>query len=244
MEIDEQIHNNYFINKFTSVLGSYPIEKILIGIAFLLTIIPFLMNLRDNKTDTVKGTATAVEVKSTIIDKPANNQIDSKTIFVDVSGAVNKPGVYEATPGARIADLIEMAEGISHEADVYFVARNFNMARMVGDQDKIYVPFMFDIALGTFSEESRILEYLQPLYPHGSTESEEQSAHIPTASENFYKVSINNSTIEELDTLPGVGPVTAQKVIDNRPYQTVDELISKKVMNQSTFNKINEFIEL
>ncbi len=51
-------------------------------------------------------------------------------------------------------------------------------------------------------------------------------------------ININTATASELDTLPGVGPVTAQKIIDGRTYQTVEELLSRKIVGQSTFEKI------
>lgn len=55
---------------------------------------------------------------------------------------------------------------------------------------------------------------------------------------------INSSSQSELETLPGVGPVTAQKIIASRPYQTLDELVSKKAMGQSLFEKIKSQLAL
>lgn len=225
----------------TSSLRRYAVEIILIMTAGIITIISIQQSY-----ETPQRAYEVQENPST--ELPPVQEIGSTlpSVFVDVSGAVNKPGVYEATAGARITDMIEMAGGISHEADQFFVARNFNMARMVGDQDKIYIPYSWDIALGTFTEEKRILEYLNPLYPGETAKPYEAktSTQQDESNQSGVKLSLNNASKEELDTLPGVGPVTAQKIVDNRPYLITEELITKKVMNQSTFDKIADFISL
>ena len=57
-------------------------------------------------------------------------------------------------------------------------------------------------------------------------------------------VNINTASETELDALPGVGPVTAQKIISNRPYQKIDDLVSKKAVGASVFSKIKDQISI
>ena len=57
-------------------------------------------------------------------------------------------------------------------------------------------------------------------------------------------ISVNSGSQSELESLPGIGPVTAKKIIDNRPYQTPEELVSKKAVGQSVFEKIKNQISL
>ncbi|QQS44628.1 helix-hairpin-helix domain-containing protein [Candidatus Roizmanbacteria bacterium] len=233
---------NYIIPLYNNIISSatslrrYIIEICLIAIAAVITVV----SLVQQREFDFHPSEAAVPTES---KRLSPTPIPRQTVSVDVSGAVYNPGVYEASAGARIGDLVEMAGGISHEADRYFVARNFNMARFVGDQDKIYIPFMFDIALGTFTERKRILEYLQPL-----GEINEMSSEIfpvdPKQTETGLTVSINEASAEELDTLPGVGSVTVQKIIENRPYIVIEDLLNKKVMNQSTYAKIKDNISL
>lgn len=227
------LYNN-LISSITP-LRRYVIEICLITIAAVITLISLIQ-----QQASFSPTEAAVQSES---KPPTPTPEPKQSLSVDVSGAVYNPGVYEASAGARIGDLVEMAGGISYEADRYFVARNFNMARFVGDQDKIYIPFMFDIALGTFTERKRVLEYLQPL---GET-SDRSSENLSVNSEQTEKgltVSINESSAEELDTLPGVGSVTVQKIIENRPYIAIEDLLNKKVLNQSTYEKIKDNISL
>lgn len=228
------LHNNIFPEIITS-LRKYFIEIGLILIASIITILSLIQQA--HTTDLKPATASEQKEQSKSVSPPPPLKVT-----VDVSGAVYNPGLYEATSGARIGDLIEMAGGISYEADRYFVARNFNMARIVGDQDKIYIPFMFDIALGTFVEQKRVLEYLQPLGAVVTPISEVKN-EIDSSTQVF-TLSINEASAEELETLPGVGPVTAQKIIENRPYVQIEDLLNKKVMNQSTFDKIKINISL
>ncbi len=131
---------------------------------------------------------------------------------VDIEGAVLKPGVYELTPGSRISDLLIKAGGLTAEADREWVSKNLNLAAKLTDGGKVYIPKAGETkVLGTAAKGG-----------------------VETGS----AININNATLSELDKLPGVGPVTAQKIIDGRPYQTVEELLSRKIVGQSTFEKI------
>jgi competence protein ComEA len=71
----------------------------------------------------------------------------------------------------------------------------------------------------------------------------EKSAE-PAPSESQSLISINDSTIEELDQLPGIGQITANKIISNRPYTTIEDLLTKKVVNKGVFEKIKNLIEI
>ena len=83
--------------------------------------------------------------------------------------------------------------------------------------------------------------------------SDGQKIHIPEVGEtpvtafgklNQTLVSVNSATQAELDTLPQVGPATAAKIIAGRPYTAVEELVSKKAVSQSVFDKIKDLVSL
>jgi len=213
--------------KKTKRLKRYSVEIFLLATAFFTLLVSiFLYQQNQNEKENVIITEESFENK-----KIFKNQ----TIFVDIAGAVNKPNVYETSAGARLKDIFILAGGLSEEADKSFFQRNFNLARIVNDQEKIYVPSVWEINSGLIVENPRTLDYLSP-----------QAINQPTTNEQNIseKININQASVEELDTLPDVGQVTAQKIINNRPYQTLEELLTKKVVNKSLFEKIKDLITL
>lgn len=108
------------------------------------------------------------------------------------------------------------AGGLSARADREWVAKNLNLAMKLTDGAKVYVP-----AFG-------------------------ENAGAPGSSEALVSgtININTGSASELDGLPGVGPVTAQKIIDNRPYSSVQDLLSKKAVNQKVFDNIKDKISV
>ena len=157
-----------------------------------------------------------------ITEVPQNIVENFEKIFVDVSGSVNSPGLYAASNSSRVKNLIDLAGGLSEGADKEFFARNFNLAQVVSDQEKIHIPSMWEVSMGYFVESRSLRE----------------------DTNEFNKISINDATLEELDTLPGVGKVTGQKIIDNRPYGALQELIDRKVISENLLEKVEDLIEI
>lgn len=142
-------------------------------------------------------------------------------IFVDVSGAVIAPGVYALLSGARINDAVIAAQGLSADADRVRIEKTINMASEVSDGDKIYMPF-----------EGEIVEQT-PI-------TEESSGNNISVNDGL--VDINTATQAELDGLPGVGPVTIDKIVSGRPYSSVQELLSKEILGQATYEKVKDLV--
>lgn len=149
-------------------------------------------------------------------------QGSGKKIFVDIQGAVLSPGVYELNPDARVKDALIAAGGLSDLADREWTAKNLNLAAKIPDAAKIYIPQ---------KNESP---------PKSTTLGISISDAAINTQEG--KININTATLSELDTLYGIGPKTAQKIIDNRPYSSIEELVTKKAVWQSTFDKIKDKI--
>lgn len=140
----------------------------------------------------------------------------SAKIHVDIEGAVIRPGVYVLTDNDRITQALAAAGGLSADADRDWVAKNLNLAAKLSDGGKIYIPSATEVTSG--KSENDLL---------GVTSG---------------RVNINTATQAELEALPGIGPVTAGKIISNRPYQTVEEIKSKKVVGNAAFVKIKDLI--
>lgn len=158
------------------------------------------------------------------LNKQKNNEFPKeslvegvKLLSIDVSGAVLNPGVYKLKDGSRIEDGIKAAGGFLEEASFEYISKSLNLAQKLTDGSKLYIPFKGESYSGGVS---------------GSVAGTNTQA----------KVNINASTQGELEALPGIGPVTASKIISNRPYQQIEELVGKKVVGKAVFEKIKDLV--
>ena len=145
-------------------------------------------------------------------------------VRIDLEGGVESPGVYELDSDSRVSDALIAAGGLSADADRSWVSKNLNRAAKLTDGGKIYIPKVSEVA----SDSS--LSNLSDLSHLGVNTSK--------------TININTASQAELEALSGVGPVTAAKIIAGRPYQTIEELKSKKIVGNSVFEKIKEQISL
>jgi competence protein ComEA len=159
-------------------------------------------------------------------------------IYVDLSGSVNKPRTYRIPRGTRLFELLELAGGLSPEADKGFVQRNYNFAVVLNDQQKVHIPSIYEVHDGKFSERNKLVTLESNL--NGSANS--QSASTNTVA-NSSLISLNNSSLEELKVLPGVGDVIGQQIMAARPYSQVSDLITKGIVKQTLYDKIARMLE-
>ncbi len=142
-------------------------------------------------------------------------------IVVHVVGAVPRPGVYEFPKGARVRDAIDAAGGLLTDADITFI----NLAALLEDGQQLDIPY---IGGGT------------PIAPAAT---EGPATGVPS---NADLININTATLEQLDALPGIGPTTAQKIIDYRtehgPFQRIEEIKNVSGIGLVTFDKIKNLI--
>jgi competence protein ComEA len=144
-------------------------------------------------------------------------------IVVDVEGAVARPGLYRLASGSRVGDAIDVAGGFGPSVDVTAAAANLNLAAPLEDGDKVHVPALGD-ALGAAA----------PSVPAGST-----VGGAPAL------IDLNQADSAALESLPGVGPVTAAAIIAERatsPFATVDDLHTRGVVGPSTFERIKGLV--
>lgn len=155
-------------------------------------------------------------------DQPLQTTASSalQELLVDVSGAVVKSGVYRLPFGSRVDDAIIAAGGMTKEADVEKIASSINRAAKLSDGAKVYIPRRVDA------------ERVQ-----GQTNTTQNSDQI-------LSVSINSASSADLERLNGIGPATATKIITNRPYARIEELVEKKTMSQSVFDTVKAQLTL
>ncbi len=157
-------------------------------------------------------------------------------LVVEVAGAVARPGLYRLPDGARVADAIAAAGGYGPRVDAGLAGQFLNLAARLSDGDQVRVPSRDDRSPG--------------LPAGGGTAAAAGTASgggtapggDPTRSG---PVDLNHATAAELDALPGIGPVTAKKIIaarEKRPFRSVEELREREVVGQATFDKIRSLV--
>ncbi|MCX6046987.1 MAG: helix-hairpin-helix domain-containing protein [Chloroflexi bacterium] len=128
-------------------------------------------------------------------------------IMVFVSGAVQKPGLYNLTADERVGDALAKAGGFTATANASLI----NQAAKLQDGAQVYVP---DLAESAATQ--------QP--PAGVTEPVAQTGSADSGNAPTGPINLNTATPAQLDSLPGIGPSKAAAIVANRPYATVDEL--------------------
>lgn len=143
-------------------------------------------------------------------------------VVVDVSGGVAKPGVYTLPSGSRVEEAIAAAGGLSGDVDNDRLAKVVNRAARLSDGAKIYIPKVSDTETShNISDPSNPSD---PSYPSS--------------------VSINAASQSELEALDGIAQKTAIKIINGRPYTSLEELVAKKAMGQALFDKLKAQLTL
>lgn len=163
-------------------------------------------------------------------------------LIFHIKGAVLNEGVYTLTGDARLQDAIDAGGGLKEDADL----QNVNLAMTISDGDEIYIPSKTDFkkplkadatpkSVITSNEASR-----QKIV---SNEKTEKSA--PSINQTPKIININTATLEELDALKGIGPVTAQKIIDYRssaPFKTIEDIKNVSGIGDKKFQDIKDNI--
>jgi competence protein ComEA len=139
-------------------------------------------------------------------------------IVVEVAGAVEKPGVYKLTKGVRIEDALISAGGISADADRLWMERSLNRAAKLIDGQKIYIPRKDEQISGVSVDNSGGYQTI-------------------SSSQGSGLVNVNAASQKELESLWGIGPVTAQNIVEQRPYSSVEELLTKKILKSNVYER-------
>lgn len=150
-------------------------------------------------------------------------------IYVDLAGAVTKPGIYQLAVGSRLATAIDEAGGFTTQADPDYISQALNLAERLKDGDKIYI----------FSQVEREYQQTAAEFCQSLSTASTQDTEAGTT-----QISINNASAEDLQSLEGIGEVRAGEIVAGRPYQSLSELVSKKILSESLFGKIENQLKL
>lgn len=160
-------------------------------------------------------------------------------ITVYVSGAVANPGLHEIAPGSRAVKAIAAAGGMTEEANKDKV----NLAKICKDGMQVNVPRL------SAKERRRLAAANTPVSGAEVTEQDNAFYNAAQVSETALtgKVHLNTATAEELETLPGVGAVTAQRIVEYRSahgFARIEDLMNVKGIGQAKFNKMQHWLDL
>lgn len=160
-------------------------------------------------------------------------------IVVDIEGGVARPGLARLAAGSRVADAIAAAGGYAPSVDVARAAAELNLAAPVADGERVRIPALGDPRPDPSSTASA------DGGADGSAAGGATGGAIGPATAAGGLVDINRATAEQLDTLPGIGPATAGKIIDARAtarFTRISDLRDRKVVTAATYAKIESLI--
>jgi len=185
----------------------------------------FLFFDRGHKQDTTESYTLEDETRNDgpILEDNEDLDIEEDTVFlVDIKGAVKQPGVYKVETTDRVQDVISLAGGIKENAD----ETNVNLAQKLQDEMVIYVPYE-----GEEFDNSSTIQHA------GTTQ---------TNNMNEDKVMINQATVEEIQTLNGIGPKKAEAIVSHReehgPFETIDDLTNVSGIGEKTVDNLRDNI--
>ena len=183
------------------------------GVLLLLVGIGSFVSKKEEAVEETEAVVTTV-----LAEKTEESTTLEAVIFVDIKGAVKKPGVYQMKVGDRVKDALDAAGGLTAEAD----SQKVNLAQRVEDQMVIVVPKV--------GEEAEAI-------PAGATSKEVSKEG---------KVNINTATVEELKTLKGVGEKKAEAIIESRKkngsFKTKEDLMKVRGIGKKLFESFEERI--
>lgn len=202
-------------------------EKIIKGGVILLIVLTALIVFffRTGKEDEIvltenEGILVSEEEEGENVPLEASPDI----VVVDVAGAVVSPSVVHLDAGARVDDAIRAAGGLAEDADVSAV----NRAAVLSDGQKIYIP--------RTGEEA----------PEGGDAAADSAGQNASAGSDASKININTATAEELQSLKGVGPATADKIIEYRSlygaFGSIEDIKNVSGIGDKTFDGFKDDI--
>lgn len=172
-------------------------------------------------TDDLSAAGDGLALASPVGSRVAPTTIPEPTsLVVDVQGGVAEPGVRELPAGSRVADAIAAAGGYATDADLAAAATAINLAQVLADGEQIRVPRVGDAPAAVAGDSA--------------------TSSAP-ATGGGGMVNLNTATPEELEALPGIGPVTVQKIVAARqeqPFASLEDAVQRGVINRGQLEDI------
>jgi len=206
-------------------MNSFNINELIIKfryplLIFLLGLILIVAGIFIVKSGLVSP-STKIEVLTASTSAAINGEI-----AVEIAGEVLTPGVYKLPAGSRVEDLLIISGGFSGDADRVWTDKYLNRAAKLTDGQKVFIP--------NANERSDVLS--------AKKSGGDQTTSSTFSSDSNTLININTASLGELDSLPGIGPVYGQSIIEHRPYSNTEELLSKGALKSSVYQKVKDLV--
>ena len=200
-------------------------EKIVFLFIISVILVTFGWKLLSRERNTI--TIVPANVISESISIAQDKTADEEICIIHIAGAVHQPGVYQLSKGKRIIDALKMAGGEMEKANLNAV----NLAAHLYDGQKIVIPFIPQ------NNEDMLIEAAL------SNEGSQQNTY---SSSNSGLLNLNAVTSHQLETLPGIGPVLAERILEHRKnhglFRHIEEIMSVPGIGEKKFEDIKELI--
>lgn len=227
---------------------------IILILSITITIKYYLNNNKNNISKTIEKEITLTKK----IDKK-EEQNNKDKIFVDIKGAIKKPGVYEMDSDKKVIDVVYLAGGLSDEADTTYV----NLAKKLTDEmviiiytkdqikkaketELISTPSSGSCVCPKISNDACINNNKSTNTANNKTSSTKTDSSNNNESESNKIVNINTATLEELQTISGIGESKAKAIIEYREekgnFNSIEDIMNVTGIGESLYEKIKEHI--
>ncbi|QSX06966.1 helix-hairpin-helix domain-containing protein [Sedimentibacter sp. zth1] len=193
----------------------------------IITIVGYYISKEEQQVESISNS----EIEEKNIEDSENTEKQKQTIKVDIGGAIKNPGVYELKYGSRVDDLILMAGGITENANSDYISQNINKAKVLEDEDKVYLPNMDDDV-----DQIKFIENNSK-----TNDNCEDNKSITN------KIDINIASKEKLMTLNGIGQSYADRIIEYRnkhKFNSIEEIMNVSGIGEKRFANIKDFIKV
>lgn len=223
------------IRKFFPIL----VIVCIIFVFFIKNIIPILKNdnyivsQAEDKKEINKNLEPVQKDEDLNMDNSEKINTVNKKITIFISGEVKSPGVVELYSEDRLMDGVKKCGGVTDEADM----NRINLAMKISDEGHYIIPKIGEEIENVKDKGKETVNQTQNLNDNKSEQNKENN-----------KININNASLIELDSLPGVGEVTAQKIIDyreeNTKFKSIEEIKNVKGIGENKFNNLKDYISI
>lgn len=209
-------------------------KLLILGAFIILLLVIIFNNVKKVNSQTIEP---VLEIKE--------DEVEPEFFYVDIKGMINNPGVYKINSDKRVIDVINEAGGLKENADTSLI----NLSKKVMDEMVIIIYSKDEIE--NTSKKQEIVKIVEkecvcPEIKNDSCINTNKNADSFISDSGY--ISLNNSTLEELTSIPGLGEAKAKSIIEYRSknsyFKSIDELMNVSGIGEKLFEKIKVYFSL